>query len=279
MADFGLVQSMPQEEHEFGDGTFGGTVIAADDTCLEKLQTGFVTSHLDGATLALGDVDDDNATFAGFFQLADEPFFLGGIAGTESLEDNGFQAGNMKHGVDNAFLDAGKEGEHYDIGVEKVVRLHGARRVGASDEVLVIADMDACLCQWGIVEGAESVEILGIDFGGTVAPHQLVLEEDAHFRDDRSTVRMLGGGYFNGGDEVLFPVGAQGADGKLGTGEDDRLGKVLEHETEGGGCIGHGVGTVQDDEAVEVVVVVVDDFTIFAQREGSMSEESIGGSN
>lgn len=55
----------------------------------------------------------------------------------------------MKHGVDNAFLDAGKEGEHYDIGVEKVVRLHGARRVGASDEVLVIADMDACLCQWG----------------------------------------------------------------------------------------------------------------------------------
>lgn len=90
---------------------------------------------------------------------------------------------------------------------------------------------------------------------------------------------MLGGGYFNGGDEVLFPVGAQGADGKLGTGEDDRLGKVLEHETEGGGCIGHRIGTVQDDEAVEIVVVVVDDFTIFAQREGSMSEESIGGSN
>ena len=126
MADFGLVQSMPQEEHEFGDGTFGGTVIAADDACLEKLQTGFVTSHLDGATLALGDVDDDNATFAGFFQLADEPFFLGGIAGTEGLEDNSFQAGNMEHGVDDAFLDAGKEGEHYDIGVEKVVRLHGA---------------------------------------------------------------------------------------------------------------------------------------------------------
>ncbi len=50
------------------------------------------------------------------------------------------------------------------------------------DEVLVITDMDACLCQCGIVEGAESVEILGIDFGGTVAPHQLVLEEDAHLR-------------------------------------------------------------------------------------------------
>ena len=32
----------------------------------------------------------------------------------------------VKEGVDDAFLDAGKEGEHYDIGVEKVVRLHGA---------------------------------------------------------------------------------------------------------------------------------------------------------
>lgn len=93
MADFGLVQSMPQEEHEFGDGTFGGTVIAADDTCLEKLQTGFVTSHLDGATLALGDVDDDNATFAGFFQLADEPFFLGALPEPKVLRTTAFRPG------------------------------------------------------------------------------------------------------------------------------------------------------------------------------------------
>ena len=91
VADFGLVQSVPQEEHEFGDCTFGGAVIAADDACLEKVKSGFVASHLDGAALALGDVDDDNAAFAGFFQLADEPFFLGGIAGTEGLEDNSFQ--------------------------------------------------------------------------------------------------------------------------------------------------------------------------------------------
>lgn len=88
-----MVQSMPQEEHEFGDGTFGGTVIAADDTCLEKLQTGFVTSHLDGATLALGDVDDDNATFAGFFQLADEPFFLGALPEPKVLRTTAFRPG------------------------------------------------------------------------------------------------------------------------------------------------------------------------------------------
>ncbi len=148
------------------------------------------------------------------------------------------------------------------------------------DEVLVITDMDACLCQGGIIERAESIEILGIDFGGTVATHQLVLKEDAHFGNNSCTVRMFGCSYFNGGDEVFFSVCAQEFRWELGTGEDDRLGKVLEHETECGGCIGHRICTVQDDEAIEIVVVVVDDFyNLCPVREGSMSEESIGGSN
>ena len=41
-----------------------------------------------------------------------------------------------------------------------------------------------------------------------------------------------------GAVDVVHLDAAQGADGQLGTGEDDRLGKVLEHEAEGGGCIG-----------------------------------------
>ena len=90
VADFGLVQSMPQEEHEFGDGTFGGTVIAADDTCLEKLEAGFVSSHLDCAGLALGDVDYDDATIRGIFELADEPVFLRSVARTEGFEHDCF---------------------------------------------------------------------------------------------------------------------------------------------------------------------------------------------
>lgn len=93
MADFGLVQSVSQKEHELSDSTFGGTVIAADDTCLKKMKSGFVASHFDGTALALGDVDDDNATFAGFFQLADEPFFLGALPEPKVLRTTAFRPG------------------------------------------------------------------------------------------------------------------------------------------------------------------------------------------
>ena len=46
--------------------------------------------------------------------------------------------------------------------------------------LFVAEDMNE-MCIRDRVEGAESIEILGIDFGGTVAPHQLVLEEDYIF--------------------------------------------------------------------------------------------------
>lgn len=40
--------------------------------------------------------------------------------------------------------------------------------------------------------------------------------------------------------------------------EDDGLGEVAAHEGEGGGGVGHGVGAVKDNEAVVLVVVLVD---------------------
>lgn len=260
LPDFVLAESVAQEEHQFGDGTFGGTVIAADDACLKELQAGFVASHLHGAALALGDVDNDDAAAAGIGELADEPLFLGGVAGAEGFEDNGFEAGNVEHGVDDALLYAGKEGEDDDVGVEQVVGLHGTGEVGTADEVLVVADVDADLGEWGIIERAECVEVFGVDFGGAVAAHQFVLEEDADFGDDGGAVGMFSGGYLDGGDEVFLSVGAEHTDGELRTGQDDGLCQVFEHEAEGRGGIGHGVGAVQDDEAVEAVVVVIDDF-------------------
>lgn len=261
-------QSVAQEKHQFGDGTFGGAVVAADDAGLEQLEAGFVTAHFHGAALALGDVDDDDAAVGGIFQLADEPFFLRGVARAEGFEDDGFQARHMEDGVDDALLDAGKEGEDDHVRVEKIVRLHGTSGVGAADEVLVVADVDACLCQWGIVERAEGVEVLRIDFGGAVAAHQFVFEKDAHFGDDGQAVGTLGGGNLDGGDEVLLAIGAQGADGELRAGEDDGFGKVLEHEAEGGCRVGHGVGAVEDDEAVEVIVVIVYDFDNLCPQRG-----------
>lgn len=106
---------MAQEEHQFGDGTLGRAVVAADDACLEQLQAGAVALHLDHTPLALGDVDDDDAPFVGFRELTDEPFFLWSIARTESLEHNSLQAGYVEYGADDAFADAGEEGKHHDV--------------------------------------------------------------------------------------------------------------------------------------------------------------------
>ena len=40
--------------------------------------------------------------------------------------------------------------------------------------------MDTYPCQWRIIERAESIEILRIDFGGTVATHQMILKENTN---------------------------------------------------------------------------------------------------
>lgn len=244
VADFGLAQTVAEEEHEFGDGAFGGAVVTADDAGLEKLQAGFVAFHLDGTALALGDVDDDDAAVGGVFELADEPVLLRGVAGAEGFEHDGFQTGNVEHGVDDGLLDAGEEGEYDDVSVEEVVGLHGARQVGTADAVLAVADVDAGFGERGVVERPEGVEVFGVDLGGAVAAHQFVFEEDADFGHYRGAVGVLGGGYLDGGDEVLFAVGAQGADGELRAGEDDGLGEVFKHEAEGRCGVGHGVGAV-----------------------------------
>ena len=254
VANFRLVETVTKEKHEFGHCTFGGAVIA----CLKKFQSGFVASHFNCAALALGDINNNDATFGSFFQLTDEPVFLRGVSGTKGFEYDGFQTGDVENGVDDAFLDAGKEGEHDDVCVEQIMGFHGACRVGTADDVGVVLDVDACMCQRGIIEGTECVEVFGIYLGGTVATHQLILEKDAYFGDNGSTVRILGSSYLDGGDEVFFSISSQGADGELGARENNRFGEVLEHETESGSGIGHGVGSVEDDKAVEVVVVVVD---------------------
>ena len=61
---------MPQKEHQLGYGRFRCAVISADNSCLHQLVTGFIALHFNSAGTALGDVDNDDALFAGIMQAA-----------------------------------------------------------------------------------------------------------------------------------------------------------------------------------------------------------------
>lgn len=124
---------------------------------------------------------------------------------------------------------------------------------------VVVLDVDTCRCKYRIVERTEGIEVFGVDFGSTVAAHQMVLEEDTYFRDNGTATGMMGGGYLNAGHEVFLAIGAQYANGQLRTGEDDRFVEPFEHETECRSCIGHGVGAMKDNETGVAVVIVADD--------------------
>ena len=63
----GIVGVVALKEHQFGDGTLYGLVVATDDACLLQMIARVVTAHLDGTLHALADVDDHFAVARTFF--------------------------------------------------------------------------------------------------------------------------------------------------------------------------------------------------------------------
>ena len=63
----GIVGVVALEEHQFGDGTLYGLIVAADDACLLQMIARVVTAHLDGSLHTLADVDDHLAVARTFF--------------------------------------------------------------------------------------------------------------------------------------------------------------------------------------------------------------------
>ena len=71
-------------------------------------------------------------------------------------------------------------------------------------------------------------------------------------------ILVLGGRDLYRGDKVLLAVRARHPDRELASGEDNRLGQVLQHVAQRGGRVGHGVCSVQDDEAVIFIIPLLD---------------------
>ena len=204
-----------EEEHEFGDDAFDGAVVAVDDTAEEELFAGFVACHLDGAFGALRDVDDDDAALLCCLELFDEPGPLRGVARAVGFEDYGAQVVDAEYGGNDFAAYAREEREHGQPAVEAVVGLEG-QAVGRVVDVLALIDnVDAGVGEGVVVEGAEGVEALGVDFSGAVAPHEPVFKENAHFGHHGLPVGIACGGYFDGGEQVFLAVGAQFAHGQL----------------------------------------------------------------
>ena len=160
--------------------------------------------------------------------------------------------------TDEVFTDAWEEGEDDDIVVEAKMWCHRLVPGGRQDAVLMIGDVDTGIDEVGVVERLEGIELLGTLLGGAVAAQQMAAEVDAHLGHEGSAFSILGSGDLDGGDEVLLAVGAQLADGQLGTREDDGFREVLKHIGEGRSGIGHRVGAVEHHETVVVVVAVGD---------------------
>ena len=87
-----------------------------------------------------------------------------------------------------------------------------------------------------------------------VAAIELVVEEQRHLVD-RVVSRDI-----EGVEQVLLTIGAQLGQRDLGAGDDDRLVQIFQHEGERRGGERHGVGAVQNDETVVLVVVALDVF-------------------
>ena len=74
--------------HHFGDGRFGCDVRAADDAGLLQEFAGLVLALGDAASVALGDVENDDASLDGIANRIQEPRLGGGVACTVGFQDN-----------------------------------------------------------------------------------------------------------------------------------------------------------------------------------------------
>ena len=123
-----------------------------------------------------------------------------------------------------------------------------------------IFDVYACFGQFGIVERGKSVKFFGIAFGGAIATHQFVFEKQTHFGHACIAKFVFGRRQLDGGYQIFFGVAAQHAHRQLCACKDNRFRQIFEHKTERRCRISHGVGAVQHDETVEMVVIVANGF-------------------
>ena len=198
---------MPKQEHQLGNQGFYGTVVTADNPCVEQVESRFIESHFHHTGQALRDVHNDDSPFGCFLQELDEPRLLWSVSGTIGFKHHGTESRCVQNVPDNVFLNTREKCQHNHIRVVQEVGFQWFGIIRFMYLVVFIFNMDACSCQKRIIVGTESIEVLRIDFGGTVAAQQVVFEDDTHFGYDSRSIRMLGCSNLDGSNQVFLTVG------------------------------------------------------------------------
>ena len=85
----------------------------------------------------------------------------------------------------------------------------------------------------------------------------MILKEDADFRNECFPLLILCGGNFDTCHQVFLSVRAEHPYRELGTRKDHRFVQAFQHKTQGGGCISHRIRSVQNDEAMIEIIVLM----------------------
>lgn len=264
-----------EEVGEFGKGRLDGQVEAEDDARAAEFRPRAVDWG-DEAVGALRDVDNDGAAL---YAIADYLYQAAvdsarGVSHAEGGEDEAAQVREAKDGVDHLGLDAGEDPEAGNVGgVEVRGDAELGDAVGPVDEGPVDLDAEAVDAGEGLaIRALKGGKGRGGDLGGAVPTEEAVVEEEAHLGDDERA------GDDEGAEEVVDGVGLQGEDGRLRARKDDGLAEVRHHEGEGRSRVRERVGAVEDDEAVEERVVLLDgqrDLLPPLGRDGARVQEGV----
>ena len=175
--------TMPEQEHQLGNRTFGRAVVTAHHAGLQQFATGFIAVHFHAPGKALGDIDNDDPPFDRILQHLQQPVISGRIPATECFHHDAFQAGNIQDAFHNLRRNSRKYFQDCNIPVQQVMRFQrfpGYRMVNLGD---IILNRNTGMCQRRIIIGTERIEIIRIRLAGTVSAQQVVLKENTDFRN------------------------------------------------------------------------------------------------
>ena len=243
-------QALADHVGQLGEPGLRGQIAARDDADLrERAARGVGVLH--HTARALGDVQDEDAACTGGLQHLEEILALiGEVPAAVRLEHQALERG-PEEVLEDVAGDARIDPERRDVRREAGLHVEGAT-VAREEQLAAHLHVDAHPHQGGQVRRLEGVEAGRVVLARAVAAEELVVEVDAHLGDgpaERRRVRREA----QRSEEVVEAIVPQLHQGDLRAREDHRLLQPLEHEAQGRGGVRHGVGAVEDHEAVVVL--------------------------